>query len=122
MADTIKDGLNQSNPNKLPSLTQSIKLGDVLASMVSPQSRARTGLASSTTQVHDRPALITAVAVGGSFRSIAPDGATLAAGQVSIAYDQTTYIPTLTFQAAVTQYEVQEIAPNLGTELAKSLA
>lgn len=119
---TKKDGLNSANPNKVADLLRDVNFGDVLFSMVAPQERPRTGLASSATQVHDVAALIVGVSVANADRPIVNPGATPGATEVSVTYDTATGVPTLVFGAAVTQYEVMESGSGLATELALALA
>ena len=117
----VKDGLNQANQNKLGYLLRDISFGDVLAGLVAPVERARTGLASSVTQVHDIAATITAVSVAATAIVIVSSGVTPGVGEVAITY--TAGVPTFVFQAAVTQYEVMEVpTTDLGAALAAVLA
>ena len=121
MADlTVKDGLNSANPNNIADLLRDVSIGDVLAGLVAPQERARTGLSSSTTQVHDIAAVISAVSVANSAIVIVSSGVTAGVGEVAITY--AAGIATLEFQAAVTQYEVMEVpVTDIATALAVNL-
>jgi len=124
MAKTVQDGLNDANPNILPSYLQEVPIGDFIAGLTGmmPQKRALTGLDSLTVHVHDKRGLITAVYVGGNPVTIIPGGETPAAGQVAIDYDETG-LGTLTFQAANTAYTVTQlgIPASLNTILSREL-
>jgi hypothetical protein len=113
---TVAQSLDKANPNELADLLRTVKLGTALANL-RPRETARTGLASSATQVHPYPAAILAVN--------STDGTPLAfsinaapdSGEVRVNYDADG-IPTLVFNAAVTAYRVYEmpygIAPATG--------
>lgn len=117
MPDTIQNKIDKANPNDLAArlrqlydVDRDLGFGALLAAL-RPRNRSRTGLANSATQVHDRAATIITVETPiGTPLAIVTDG-TPAAGQVNIAYNATTGIPTLTFNAAVTEYHTTEQGP-----------
>lgn len=126
MADTIQTKLDRANPNDLPGrlrqlydATNSLGFGALLAAM-RPRNRSRTGLTSAAAQTHDVAAAIYSVE--------SPQGTPLSivtnapgAGEVQIAYSATTGVPTLTFNAAVTEYHTTEGGPlpqNLAGQMA----
>ena len=113
MSNTIQDQLNIANPNDLPSRFQQVKIGDVLAGLT-PSKNERTSLTSGTAQEHDKAATILAVSTGGAGLTMVPDGVAPAAGEVAVAYDADTGVPTLTFNSAVTAYTTQEMALSAG--------
>lgn len=115
MPDTIQNKLDKANPNDLGArlrqlydADRNLGFGAMLGAM-RPRNRSRTGLANNATQVHDVAAAILTVETPiGTPLAIVTDG-TPAAGQVSIAYNATTGVPTLIFAAAVTEYHTTEM-------------
>lgn len=120
MAQTIKDALDIANVSDLPTRMQQVKIGTLIQGMI-PTLNARTGLTSGAAQVHNRAARIMAVSTGGAVRTMVPAGDTPGATTVAVSYDAAG-VPTLTFNAAVTAYTVQEcVLPTaLGTTLAEN--
>lgn len=115
MSLTVQDKLDLANPNdtnaflrKLYDTTEGLGFGAMLAAL-RPRNRSRTSLTSSATQVHDVAALIVNVeSTQGTNLSIITGGSP-GAGEVSVDYDATTGVPTLTFNAAVTAYYTIEL-------------
>ncbi len=118
MAISNKDALNRSNINTLPQLLRGVKIGDIIGGLV-PTTTTRTGLTTNTVHVHTVPGTILSVSVGAAGQLIVGPGATLGAGEVSIAYDSDG-LATLTFFATTTLYATQqnEIGTGLGAFLA----
>ena len=126
---TLQSKLNATNVSSLASDLQMLPLGDTLAALAGgphtiPTLNARTSLVSGAAQVHDKAAIILAVATDDTLRTIVPAGITPTATNVAIAYNTTTGVPTLTFSGAVTAYTVTEIPLTVatGTDLTAALA
>ena len=134
MTETRKDKLDKGNANDLPAMLASMRdtaattfapaadadaatdvatqgFGSMMRALGKPNpARTRSGLTSQAAHPHDVAAHIMNVE--------SPAGTNLdmvsaapAAGEVQVAYDATTGVPTLTFNAAVTTYVVMEIGP-----------
>ncbi len=118
MAISNKDALNRSNLNTLAPLLRGAKIGDIIGGLV-PTTTTLTGLTTNTVHVHTVTGTILSVAVGAVNQVIVGPGTTLAAGEVSIAYDADG-LATLTFFATTTLYATQqnEIGTGLGVFLA----
>lgn len=119
--------LNQANPNNLPAqlaalkdTTNSLGLGSLLAAL-RPRNRSRTGLSSSATQVHDVAALILSVESTQGTPLAIITGGSPGAGEVDIAYNATTGVPTFIFNGAVTTVFTTESGP-LPQNLAATMA
>lgn len=129
MAETLRNAINKANPNDLDARlhqlydeTNDLGFADIL-SAARPRNRSRTGLTSSATQAHDVASTLYSVE--------SPQGTPLdivtsapGAGQVQITYDGTTGVPTLVFNAAVTEYHTTEGGPlpqNLAGQMALEL-
>lgn len=132
MAITVKDKLNQSNPNDVPAwqrklfdTTESLGYGDMLAALRIRPARARTGLTSSATQVHDvAPCGLYAVYITAGTPLAMIAGAAPGAGEVRVEFDATTGVPTFTFAGATDTYTVIEGGPlpqNTSTVMAETV-
>lgn len=116
MSQTVQDKLDLANPNdveaflrKLYDKTEGLGFGAMLAAL-RPRNRSFT-VTSNATQVHDVASLIVNVeSTQGTNLSIITGGSP-GAGEVSVDYDATTGVPTLTFNAAVTTYYTIELGP-----------
>lgn len=115
---SVKEALDIANPNNVADNLRAVTLGTLIEGLI-PRTEARTGLASSATQVESEAGPIHAVeSPAGTNLVIVGSGVTPAAGQVAIAYNAQG-IATLTFNAAVTAYTVvkQVLPANLQTVL-----
>lgn len=127
MSQTVQNILDLANQNNIAAFlrklwdpTNSLGFGAMLAAL-RPRNRSRTSLTSSATQVHDVAALIVNVeSTQGTNLSIITGGSP-GAGEVSVDYNATTGVPTLTFNAAVTAYYTIEMGP-LPQNLAEIMA
>jgi hypothetical protein len=116
---TVQEQLNLASPTTIADMLRKVAIGDLIAGMV-PTAKSRTGLASSTTHTEPEGGVISAVeSPAGTALVIVGAGVTPAVGQVAIAYDAEG-VATLTFQAAVTAYDVvaTTIPSGLGAILA----
>jgi len=116
---TVQEQLNLASPTTIADMLRKVSFGDVLAGLV-PRLEQRTGLASNAVQVEPEAGEIKAVeSPSGTNLAIVGPGATPAAGEVAIAYDSNG-VATLTFNAAVTAYDVVKTV--LPTGLGDALA
>lgn len=118
MADTLKDRLNAANPSEFPARMQEAKIGDILDGLRA-RLVARTGLTSSTTQVHNAPGAIISVDDGSAAPLAIIGSGAPGAGEVRVTYDADG-LATLEFTGAVTAYDVtcQVLPTTHGTDLA----
>lgn len=117
---TVQEALDLANPNSIADMFRKVSIGSVLAGLI-PRAISRTGLASNTVQVEPEAGEIKSVeSPAGTNLIIVGAGATPGVGEVAVAYDANG-VATLTFQAAVTAYDVQKtIFPDgLGDALAE---
>lgn len=117
---TVQEQLNLASPTTIADMLRKVSIGDLIAGLV-PRAVSRTGLASNTVQVEPEPGEIKSVeSPAGTNLTIVGAGATPAAGEVAVAYDANG-VATLTFQAAVTAYDVQKTVfpAGLGDTLAE---
>lgn len=115
---TVQERLNTASPNDIADRFRQVSFGDIVQGLI-PKINARTGLASSATQVHDTAGLIRTVNVGSALRAIVNPDVTPGAATVQITYDSNG-VATLVFNAVLTAYTVTETArpAGLGTTLA----
>ena len=91
----VQEALNIANPNSLPDMARRVELGDIVAGLI-PRVAARTGLASSATQVEPEPGAILAVTDTAGTTAITMVTGTAGAGEVTVSYD-TDGVATLVF-------------------------
>lgn len=96
--------------------------GTILYSLGAPGPQVFTGLTSSASQVAPYPGYVLGISTGGVNKTLIYAGAA-GAGQVLVAYDATTGIPTFTFgDGAVTAYNLWQIAMPVGLKAALDFA
>jgi hypothetical protein len=105
---TVAQALDRANPVEIADLIRTIGLGSILSALL-PRVVARTGLASSATQVHSIPGHISAVADSAGTTNLLIVTGAPGAGEVQVTYDADG-LATLVFAAAVTGYQVTQNA------------
>lgn len=123
---TVQQQLNLASPTTLPDMLRKLPIGDIVASMI-PQALSRTAFTSSATQIDrttdagagEAGVILAVESPAGTALSIVGPGVAPGATEVAIAYSSEG-VPTLTFNAAVTAYDVvkQVLPSGLGTTLA----
>lgn len=107
---TVQTALDRANPNELATALQAFQLGTVLRSTFLPVLTARTGIASSATQVHTVAGPILAVSDDAGTTALTVVTGTAGAGEVTVTYNATTGVATLVFgSGAVTGYQVTQL-------------
>lgn len=116
---TVQERLNIASPIDIADRFRQLPVGDIMAGQI-PTLVSRSGLASSATQVHSSAGqILTASNGGGTALGIVNPDVTVGATTVVVAYDANG-LATLTFNAAVTAYDVTMLAmpAGLGATLA----
>ena len=119
MTDTVKTQLNQGQLHTLPDNLRRLHktdgtygFGDMLDALRPRGPRLRDSLTSGTEHVHDVAAWIIDVYItAGTPLAKIYGAASPGAGEVHIAYNTTTGVPTFTFAGATTEYSVVEMGP-----------
>jgi hypothetical protein len=123
---TVKEALDLANPTSLPDMLRKLPVGSLLSGLI-PQALSRTAFTSSATQIDrstdagagEAGVILAVESPAGTALSIVGPGVAPGATEVAVAYSSEG-VPTLTFNAAVTAYDVvkQVLPANLGTTFA----